>query len=169
MGVYTGATQLAFSRDGRFVAFENRTDNLVSNDGNNALDIFVRDRMSASGWFGLGSGLAGTGGSSELYALEGIESLGTTSFHLRGAPPTVPGAHVIGINESYLPLFGGLLVPSTELLIPFFSDVNGEAIMVRSWPANLPGGLDVRVQSWFFDPGGPQSFACSNALGAQWP
>src|SRR5688572_18087462 len=39
---------MAFSADGRFVAFVSATTNLVTGDTNGATDIFVRDRLSGS-------------------------------------------------------------------------------------------------------------------------
>jgi Tol biopolymer transport system component len=44
----TGAGQASLNADGRFVAFESGSDNLVSNDTNSSADVFVRDTCAAA-------------------------------------------------------------------------------------------------------------------------
>ena len=168
-GTFTGATQLALSRDGRFVAYESRVGNLVPGDTNGEYDIFVRDRMTTGGWFDLASGLPGTLGTPELSAIEGLEAAGSTELELTGALPGVPGGWVFGISELYLPLFAGTMVPSLDYIVLFTTDGAGTVTRVQPWPVNLPTGLDVRVQAWVLDPGGALGFAASNALGSQGP
>jgi Tol biopolymer transport system component len=46
-GFATGSFNPVISNDGRFVAFSSLSSNLVSNDTNNALDIFIRDTRSS--------------------------------------------------------------------------------------------------------------------------
>ena len=44
----SNAGRIAISEDGRFVAFDSYADNLVANDTNGVLDVFVHDRMTGA-------------------------------------------------------------------------------------------------------------------------
>ncbi|MGZ8184294.1 MAG: hypothetical protein ACXWT1_20310 [Methylobacter sp.] len=48
LGGNSWSGHLSINADGRYVAFSSRASNLVPGDGNNAADIFVRDRMNAT-------------------------------------------------------------------------------------------------------------------------
>jgi hypothetical protein len=82
---------------------------------------------------------------------------------LTGALPETLGMHVVGASQINLPLFGGVLVPSLDVLIPFETDGAGDAAIASVWPASAPAGLQLFFQSWFIDPGAPQGFSATNA------
>jgi Tol biopolymer transport system component len=165
--VPTGSTGCGISWDGRLVAFESKLNSLVPGDVNANYDLFVRDRRTSAGWFDLGAELDGASGAPTLEAWGGLASSGSTLLRLRGLQPLAIGAHAIGVSRLDLPLFGGVLVPSLDVLLPFAADAAGERSDVLGWPTGLAAGLDVYVQSWALDGGAPQGLAATRALWAR--
>ncbi|QDU66484.1 FG-GAP repeat domain-containing protein [Engelhardtia mirabilis] len=118
---------------------------------------------SLAPWVDVGGGLAGSGGPSLLSGTGGLVTGAQLDLRLEDAPPGAPGAHVIGASTVDLPLFGGLLVPSPALLTPFVTDSQGAAALSATLGV-VGSGLQLWVQSWFADAGGPAGFAASNAV-----
>ena len=166
LGGFTSGTLCNFSRDGRFVVFENRLAGLVPDDANGIYDIFVRDRLSSAAWCDLASGTPGTAGTPSLVGWGGLAGGATTEFALAGALPSTAGALVMGLQPLYLPLFGGILVPDLSLLFPIQTDAAGLSSLTLTWPTPIAPGLELYVQDWLFDPGAAEFLAVSNALGA---
>ncbi len=83
----------AISADGRFVAFGSEATNLVANDTNGRVDVFVRDReMAKTGRVSVSaSGKQANGTSDVGFAAAGISADGRFVVFLSFAPNLVPG------------------------------------------------------------------------------
>ncbi len=121
-------------------------------------------------WTDLGNGLPGTG---ELTPrLQGFGAqLGDDPLQilLTDALPGATATLVVGIVNLSAPFKGGVLVPFPTFLIPLPVNGLGEIDINATWPAGLPGGIDVYYQYWVSDPGGFFGFAASNALQSTTP
>lgn len=75
-------------------------------------------------------------------------------------------ALVLGASALQQPLFGGILVPSPDLLVPaaFALDAQGAATATWTWPAGVPPGTKLWFQSWMLDGGAPFGIAATNGL-----
>jgi hypothetical protein len=133
-------------------------------------DAFVV-RVRFSPWELVGAGLSGTGGL--VPALAGAGSLepgSEGSLKLSAALPSAGGVLVLGLNEFSASFKGGTLVPEPLLLLPLFTDGNGEIELAwLAWPAGVPVGTEVYFQAWITDPGGPKGYAASQGLRAVMP
>lgn len=69
-----------------------------------------------------------------------------------------------GFSRLDLPLFGGTLIPSPDILFTMVGGANGTSLLAASWPAGIPAGLDHFAQAWLLDASGPQGWTASNAL-----
>ena len=77
---------------------------------------------------------------------------------------------VIGAQAVNFPLFGGTLVPSTDILVPAFPlSAAGDFEFTVTWPVGLPPGFTYYYQFWISDPGGPQGLSASNGLAGTTP
>lgn len=156
----------AVSADGRSVVWYSTASNLVPADANGKRDVFLRRLDSIPAWSSMGSALAGTSGLPALTATGGFAPLATTQFQAANFLPSTFGAHVLGLNNLSLPLFGGLLVPSLDVIKPFLVSPSGTAPLTMNWPISLPLGLTAYVQSWAIDAGAVAGFSATNALGS---
>ncbi|HEX6813381.1 MAG TPA: hypothetical protein VF384_17305 [Planctomycetota bacterium] len=155
------------SDNGRRCVFGSGATNLVPNDTNSALDVFVRDRAVAAGQVAYGAGLAGTGGLVPGIALLGEPVIGTAPVlgvaNNTGAPAGV--VVVLGMNPVSLPtpLLGTLLVSpdATSLVI-----TPAPALLL---PIPIPdqfslNGVHVYLQALVLDPGAPAGVAFTRGL-----
>lgn len=111
----------------------------------------------------LGSGLAGTNGVPTAEA-HGTLLLGAPlEIVVTNAAPNASGTLVFGGSTSYLPIFGGILVPTPEGDIPVTTDANGNAeVVVTTWDPEFAS--PIYFQFVVVDSGAPSGFAFSNAL-----
>lgn len=111
-----------------------------------------------------------------VHALDGLgeprlrgagELLPDAWFELRldRARPAAPVWLVAGAQRLDLPLKGGLLVPSLDIVVPLAADAQGQVQLGARWPAGLPGPFTLWLQAWIADDDGPQGFTASNGLG----
>ena len=78
-------------------------------------------------------------------------------FRLTDAPPFSAAFHVVGLTELDAPFKGGVLVPSPNLLngpLPVAAD--GTLELAGPWLTGLPAGLELYLQFWWADAGGPK-------------
>ena len=127
--------------------------------------VWVLDLVYHEAWTNLGNALAGIDGEPLLEG-HGLLTAGSAgSFELTHAAPGVFTTLIIGFFELDLPLKGGIIVPSPDLLILGLpTNGAGEFSLPFLWPAGLPGGLALYFQSWIPDATGPLGFAASNGL-----
>lgn len=144
------------SPDGRWLAFR-----AVLDDGN---DVAVRIDVGA--WVSLGQGLFGTGGRVPQLRGKGTLAAGETiTLDLIGALPNTTSALVFSLTNLSAPFKGGTMVPDVDF-IQFGILVNGlgASSLPIVWPAGVPAGADIFLQSWVTDAGAPSGFSASNGL-----
>ncbi len=111
----------------------------------------------------VGAGLPG-GSAPVLNAWGGTGGDTQLTIAASGAEPGAPGLLIIGNAQVDLPLFGGTLIPSTEVQIPLTADAIGRASVTLTLPASVPSGLTRYLQAGFVDVGAPESIALTAGL-----
>lgn len=120
-----------------------------------------------SAWVDLGQALAGTTGEPRLAGTGTLETGTPVAVTLEGAAATVPATLVIGLTALNDPFKGGVLVPSTDLLITgLVTGPLGDILLADAWPAGVPSGTVFWFQYWIEDRSGPKGLTASNALEA---
>lgn len=113
----------------------------------------------------IGGDLAGTGGLVPALTGDGaLLACDPWSLELSAALPGTTAWLVLGLSPLGVPLKGGVLVPSPDILTPVPTGPAGIIALSGSWPDGLPAGLQAWLQWWVVDPGGPVGFAASNGL-----
>ena len=111
----------------------------------------------------LGQGLAGAT-SPVLNAWGGVDAGNQLTFSTSRATPNAPGVLVLGGSPLQLPVFGGVLVPSPDLVFGIVTDADGARRVGATLPVDLVAGANLWAQTVVLDLGAPQSFAISNAV-----
>jgi hypothetical protein len=120
-------------------------------------------------WTDLGDALAGVNGPLHL-AAQGALTVGTTTtFHVSNAAASMLGVLVLSTTNVSLPVFGGILVPNTDVILLVSTNGVGQAQTSFRWPAVAPSGVSVYAQAWVLDAAGVQGVAATNALAATLP
>ncbi|HZL99754.1 MAG TPA: hypothetical protein VFD43_05825 [Planctomycetota bacterium] len=161
-------------------------DGLGDIDGDGRNDVVVGNRWDDSNgaaagrivvlsskpepWTDLGSALPGGAGAPTLSGA-GTLAAGSPGFlRLLGAPPSAPGALLVGLAALNAPVKGGTLVPAPHLVLHFTTSPAGSLLLPwSSWPAGLPGFTQIWFQAWTSDPTAPAGAGASNALLAMTP
>ncbi|QDU66078.1 hypothetical protein [Engelhardtia mirabilis] len=124
----------------------------------------------AAPWSDLGGAVPGSVGTPLLAGTGSLCPAEPGAVTLTGALPGAPAVMVVGTAELSLPLFGGLLVPTPQLLLPPATvDGSGAASTPFVWPAALAPGSELFVQAWVVDPASAFGVAASNGLRAVSP
>lgn len=77
----------------------------------------------------------------------------------------VAGVMFAGPGEGNVPFKGGVFDPVPILLqFPISVDANGNATLAAAMPASTPAGLELVLQAWFANGGGPQGATGTNGL-----
>lgn len=132
-------------------------------------DLFVSvnttDRVLriAAPWTNLGFALAGAQGLPQMPPAGGAGPGAVTTFPLSQAANGSFGALVLGVTRVDFPLFGGVLVPNTDILLPYATTALGAASVSVLWPLALPPGIPIHAQAWTLDPAAAEGFSASNA------
>jgi hypothetical protein len=90
-------------------------------------------------------------------------SNGISSVFSGVATPTT-GFLVVGATNPTLPLLGGTLVPSTEVVLPFPATGATPSVGPAKLSGGFPSGLSVYAQGWFVDLAASNSVSASNGL-----
>ncbi len=116
-------------------------------------------------WRDLGVPLPGSNGAPRLLG-DGFPAAGeTVTLQLSSARAATAATLVVGFVELGVPLKGGLLWPSPDLLTGgLVTGVEGTADLTASWPAGIPPGTSIVLQAWLPDAAGPAGFAASNGV-----
>jgi hypothetical protein len=112
----------------------------------------------------LGHGLAGAAGIPTLTGTGTLKGGSPITLSLSQARPNTQVLLIVGTQAPALPLFGGVLLPSLDLIIPLQTNGAGEAQFAATWPSNIPSNIVLYVQAWITDATGPKGYAASNAL-----
>ena len=117
-------------------------------------------------WKSVGSGISGSAGVPTLQALGTLEPTTTVQVRAIDTAPSAPAWLVFGASQLGLPLFGGTLVPSPDLVVPLTSSASGQVLFSQGWPAAVPAGLSTFWQCWILDGGAVQGVAATGGLTA---
>ena len=119
---------------------------------------------SATPFWNRGFSLPGTNGiTPELRACGTLRAGDPMRLQLSNARPSSPMLMVIGALQAGVPFFGGILLPTTDVVLSLGTDAQGN--LIASFPT--AGGLAhqvTHVHCWIYDPGAPQGMSASNAL-----
>lgn len=116
-------------------------------------------------WADLGSALAGTAGPPVLDGLGLLSADSPLKLELRKAAPLAPANLVVGLTAMNAAFKGGIMVPSTDLLITgLVTDAAGDILLETTWPAGVPAATPIFLQGWIEDLGAPKGWAASNAV-----
>jgi len=113
----------------------------------------------------LGFALAGVDGPPQLSATGTPLAGKLVQVALTHGKPLALGALVLGASQAYVPLQGGMLVPSPDAIVPVPTDAFGTGGLAGAWPAGIPSGAIISLQWWTADAAAVKDFAASNAIG----
>jgi hypothetical protein len=121
--------------------------------------------LSLLPWKVLGYGLAGALDTPNLAGRGSLLPGSQTRLSVRGAKPNSLTWAAIGFSEFALPLLGGTLVPTPEIIVPFVTNALGKLDISFIWPT-LAASTEVLFQFWSADSGAQQGWSATNALRA---
>ena len=115
-------------------------------------------------WRDLCLGLAGAEGIPSLDGA-GLPLAGeTVTLALHDVPSGALALLAVGATRVDLPLHGGTLVPSPDLVLGISVGNLGFSMLQAAWPAGVPDGFSIWLQAWYADAGGPFGYAASNGV-----
>jgi hypothetical protein len=120
-------------------------------------------------WSELGPGLAGVAGTPSLAGLGSLQAGTSWTFSLVDCTPSAPAFLVMGPAPLMAPFKGGVLVPEPAQLAALTTSPAGRIILIGTWPAGVPSGLQLVLQYWIEDAAGPAGWSASNGLVASVP
>jgi len=128
-------------------------------------DIDAVAALAPNPWLDLGASLPGAAGPPTLAASGALAANGPIAFSITNGKPNGSAYFVLGLSALNAPLKGGTLVPQPTVLVPGLPlGPAGSLLLPALWPAGIPAGLNVFVQCWIADVGGPSGFAATNAI-----
>ncbi len=147
----------------RGVSTARLSDGSVATLGESTFTVF--HRTQAAVWRSLPGGLAGVAGVPHLEGTGSPRSAAPVTLQLSRAAANAPAWIVGGLSRVDLPLFGGVLAPSPDVVLgAFVLSPTGALSLPIAWPTGLPTGFEVTIQAWVGDAAGPVGFAASAAL-----
>ncbi|MEO6597303.1 MAG: hypothetical protein ABIP94_21375, partial [Planctomycetota bacterium] len=110
--------------------------------------------------------LHGTSGAAGVPQLSGRGSAqgGTALDWTIAGPASTIALLAAGTQRLDVPLFGGLLVPSPDVILLLTTDAGGAATFSLPIPPTVAAGYVLFSQAWLLDATGPQGFTSTNAL-----
>lgn len=120
----------------------------------------------AEPWSIAGAGIPGTTGKPMLSGSGTPERAQPIVLSLQDALPNAPVVHFIGGSIANLPIPGGILVPSPDVVVAGMTDSTGALRLGLTWPQSTRPGTRFWFQGCVLDPGAPHGLAASNALRA---
>jgi hypothetical protein len=142
-------------------------DAVAAVDGEAAVAVLLSRRGP---WDDFDQPLAGAAGYADQDAEGTLVGLAPFAFTLRDAPPGAAAFHVVGLGELSHSFKGGVLVPTPDLINgPLVVGAGGELTLAGPWIPGLPSGLELYLQFWWADAGGPKGFAASRAVRGTMP
>ena len=114
-------------------------------------------------WQELGGALAGTNGTPRLAGQGRCAQGQPMALYGSHAAPNAVVVHVVGLSAVGVPLFGGLLVPSPDLLHVALTDAVGRSGFGLTIPTAVGPGQSLWFQTWCLDAGAIAGFSASSA------
>ena len=115
-------------------------------------------------WEVLGGGMKGTDHIPNLAGTGELTAGAPGRLSVRGALPSSVSFLVAGLTAIHPPLEGGILVPDPAIVLVLSTDTEGGLDVPFTWPTGVPAEIDVWIQMWIPDAGGPFGYAATNAL-----
>jgi len=115
-------------------------------------------------WTDLGRGIPGTFGQPVLTGSGEQACAALTTISLTSAKPSSVAYLPVGISLLNLPLKGGVLVPSLDIIIIVATSPAGDVTLQGPWPPGIPLGFSIYYQYWIKDPGAIKGWTASNGL-----
>ncbi len=114
-------------------------------------------------WTDLGSALGGS--FQPLFNAWGLAQPGARiTLSLSHAAPAANCLLVAGFGLLGAPFKGGVLVPTTDIVVPGTTTPAGELALSPAMPPGLPSGTEIRLQFLVADAGAPVGVSLSNAM-----
>jgi len=126
---------------------------------------FIQE-IELSNWSDLGHALPGAAGAPVLVGDGHLASGAQITISLSNAPVNQAATLIVGVQNVSAPLFGGILVPSPNFLIPIPVGALGSVTFATVLPNNVIPNIPVFLQYWITDPTAPQGYSASNAITA---
>ena len=121
-------------------------------------------------WTDVGGALTGFSGPPSLSGSGSLCHEAPFAITLDNARPNSTAALIVGLSAVHLPLLGGTLVPSPDLVFAGLPTGPGGTIeLAAPLPAAITPGLSFYLQYWIVDAAGPFGVAASNGLKASAP
>lgn len=114
-------------------------------------------------WTDLGSALPGAQRTPSLTGDGRLFPGSRTRWRLSSAVANGLAVFATGGAPANVPLFGGTLVPSPDILLGALTDGIGTATLQFAWPGGA-SGFQAWTQAWVLDATGPQGFTASNGV-----
>jgi hypothetical protein len=113
----------------------------------------------------LGHALPGTNGPALLKGEGSVTPGATTTLRVQNGAPSATALLAIGLSTVNAPVYGGTFVPSPDVVLaPLPLDAYGNLTLITPWPAGVPSGTALYLQSWFADGGAVFGVAATNAI-----
>jgi len=117
-------------------------------------------------WTNLGFDLSGTGGLAPHLCGSGSMTAGSTNqLGLFDALGDTNAFLVAGFSQMNAPFKGGILVPSPDMVLSLQTNGEGTIYLPFVRGVGVPPGVQLYLQYWIDDAGGPFGLSSSNALG----
>lgn len=125
----------------------------------------LRAYRTPSPWSDVGGGLAGPNGLPRLRGSGTMTAGHDIGMLLDNARANSVAVFVLGTSAVHLPLFGGTLVPSPDLVFPPLpTSGQGTLDLALRFPFGVPPGTSFWMQHWIADPAAAVGLTASNGL-----
>jgi hypothetical protein len=128
------------------------------------LTIDPPDPCAPAKWFDLGHGLHAGASAPRLLGVGDLCSAGTPSLAVADGPPSATAIAVLGAGFAGLPLFGGVLVPTPDVVTTVVLDSAGTLELPLPFACHLPPGTSIHSQVWILDGSAPGGLTATNGL-----
>lgn len=115
-------------------------------------------------WKDLGFAKPGTAGLPSLVGSGSLASNQAGKLELTQAKSNALTFGIAGLSALNAPFYGGVLVPTPDILFTAATNGSGKLTIPFMLPPNTPSGVTIYLQFWITDPGATLGYAASNAL-----
>lgn len=122
------------------------------------------DGLLPGPWQNLALGKSGVAGVPTLYGF-GSPVAGTiVTITAENAAIQANAWLIAGATRLDAPFFGGTLVPAPTVVLPVVTDTAGHLALSFVWPAGIPSGVPLYVQTWVADSAATLGLSATNGL-----
>lgn len=117
-------------------------------------------------WFDLGNALAGSAGTPVFTGSGALSANAPLTLTLAGAAANRNALLIVGVGQLNAPFYGGVMVPTVDILITLPTGPAGGFALPAVWPTGVPANFSLYMQCWVLNAGGNGVDGASNALRA---